>query len=76
MRKPVSKISGAKAANKSQTAAAAEKNKHQDDKDKEWYKTSTGIRIKRTTRDRLKKIGKFGEDYDDVINRVLDDYEI
>lgn len=51
------------------------KDRHASDKDKDWYISSTGIRISRKNRDRLKNIGKFGEDYDDVIKRLLDDYE-
>lgn len=75
MRTSVSKPRGAKG--KSPNVAAAKANKkHQDDKNKDWYKISTGIRIKRSTRERLKALGKFGEDYDAVINRLLDEYEI
>lgn len=48
--------------------------RRESDKTKDWYLQSTGIRIKKTTRDKLKKIGQFGEDYDDVINKLLDEY--
>lgn len=48
--------------------------RRESDKTKDWYIQSTGIRIKKTTRDKLKKIGAFGEDYDDVISKLLDDY--
>jgi len=32
----------------------------------------TSVKISRETRDALKSIGKKGETYDDVINRLLD----
>lgn len=34
--------------------------------------SATTIRISEKTRDRLAKYGKFGESYDTLINRVLD----
>lgn len=45
------------------------------DKTKDWYISSSGIRIKRTTKDRLKRFGKFGQDYDTLINELLDTVE-
>lgn len=32
----------------------------------------TSIKIKKSTRDVLKSVGKKGETYDDIINRLLD----
>jgi hypothetical protein len=32
----------------------------------------TSIKIKKSTRDELKGIGKKGETYDDIVNRLLD----
>ncbi len=32
----------------------------------------TSIKIKRETRDVLKSLGKKGETYDDIVNRLLD----
>lgn len=49
--------------------------RRESDKTKDWYLQSTGIRIKRTTRDKLKEIGVFGEDYDDVINKLIKVYD-
>lgn len=34
--------------------------------------SETTIVVKKETRDRLKKIGKKGESYDDIINRLID----
>ena len=33
----------------------------------------TSILIHRTTVDRLREIGRFGESYDDLINRMIDE---
>jgi len=33
----------------------------------------TSIKIRKSTRDRLKKIGRKGETYDDIINRLIDE---
>jgi len=35
----------------------------------------TTIRIKKPTKKRLEKIGKFNESYDDLINRLIDENE-
>ena len=35
----------------------------------------TSILIHRPTVDRLRKVGRFGETYDDLINRLLDERE-
>jgi len=34
--------------------------------------TITIIRVRKSTRERLKRVGKKGETYDDVVNRILD----
>jgi len=39
----------------------------------ELSKTTITVSIK--TRDRLRKFGKFGERWDDLINHLLDEYE-
>lgn len=36
----------------------------------------TSIRVKTETRDRLNDVGKRGESYDDIINRILDELEL
>lgn len=36
---------------------------------------STTISLDRSTRDRLKDLGAKGETYDDILRRLLDDYE-
>lgn len=33
------------------------------------------VRLKKKTIERLKRIGKFGETYDQLINRILDELE-
>jgi len=38
---------------------------------KEW----TTIRVRRTTAQKLKSLGKMGESYDDVINRLIKEHE-
>ncbi len=38
-------------------------------------KDKTSIEVSRQTRNRLDAIGKRGETFDDIINRVLDDYK-
>lgn len=42
------------------------------EKAKSKKRPTTTINIKNSTRDKLRKIGKFGEDYDDIINRLLE----
>jgi hypothetical protein len=37
--------------------------------------SSTAVRVRRITRDRIYKYGKFQETFDQVLNRILDDYE-
>ena len=36
--------------------------------------TWTSIRIRKTTVERLKEVGRKGETYDDIINRLIDAY--
>lgn len=35
----------------------------------------TTIQLEEKTRDRLKEFGKKGESYDELLNKILDDYE-
>jgi hypothetical protein len=37
--------------------------------------TYTVVRLAIKTKDRLKRYGQFGESYDDLINRILDEIE-
>jgi hypothetical protein len=37
--------------------------------------TYTVVRLAIKTRERLKRYGQFGESYDDLINRILDEIE-
>ena len=32
------------------------------------------IRIRKSTRDKLKKLGRKGDTYDDIINRLIDEF--
>jgi hypothetical protein len=50
-------------------AAPAAKPAHTDEIPK------TTITLNVTTRDRLRKMGKFGERWDDMINHLMDEYE-
>jgi len=36
---------------------------------------TTYIRVSEETKERLKKYGKFGETYDQVLRKILDEYE-